>query len=150
MWPSAVSQENTSLGLCIPLSRKDKGKGGVRQRFPFSLRAEPLSHSVVETWAPENCSDLRTYERTLGPTYLGSVCAEGDAGWGRVRSWRSGAPRGWGEAGGGEGSPSGPTPAPRPCARTPSAQSFSSLSPSATKKICPEGRARRMALRPTP
>lgn len=81
MWPLVILQDNTRLGLCTSVDHKKRRAGekeecararlclGVRgglQRLPFSLQVAPLSHGATN--AREDYPDLRTSERTLGPT----------------------------------------------------------------------------------
>ena len=89
MWPLAILQDNTRLGLCTSVSHRKRRAGkkeeraracvclwvrGGLQRLPFSLQVAPLSHGAANT--REDYPDLRTSERTMG-CGLRAVCVGG-------------------------------------------------------------------------
>lgn len=130
-----------TVHLTVP-QRARKGRG-VRQKLPFSLQVAPLSHGAARAW--EDCPDLRTWERTqVSP----GGCAR-RSGSGR-RERRDFARRGRlnGVAGGvgrqtaGEGSPSAPTPAPRPCTRPRGLRASIPRAWARAKQISPRGTGR--------
>lgn len=136
-----------------PLSHRERKAGkkagleGARQRLPFSLQVAPLSHGAAR--AREDHPDLRTSERSLGPTW-----GLGVGGGGRVRRKRLGlAQQGLPsvrerQAAGGGGLLRYPPPRPAPAPWLGGLKAPVPQTQARAKQICPRGRGRRMGLRP--